>query len=55
MEALWAPYRDGKIRVSLEVVDRQPMPQLEQLEAIFGSRPKAQLYGQRLACLGAQQ
>ena len=39
MEALWAPYRDGRIQVALEVVDRQALPYKERLEQIFGPDP----------------
>ncbi len=55
MEALWAPYRDGRIQVALEVVDRQALPYKERLEQIFGPGPDARRYEQWLQARGIQK
>lgn len=55
MEALWTPYRDGRIQVALKVVDRQALPCKERLEQIFGPGPDARRYEQWLQAQGIQE
>lgn len=52
MESLWTPYRDGRIRVDLTVVDRQALPWQQRLKEIFGEGADARLYEQRLTVMG---
>lgn len=53
LEALWAPYRDHRIQINLEVVDRNQRDLLlrERLEKIFAQPENVQKYTQRLASL----
>lgn len=52
METLWTPYRDGRIRVDLAVVDRQALPWQQRLKEIFGAGADALLYEQRFMAMG---
>lgn len=52
METLWAPYRDGRIRVGLTVTDRQAMPWQLRLQELFGAGADARLYEQRFTVMG---
>lgn len=52
MERLWTPYRDGRIRVDLTVVDRQSLPWQQRLKEIFGVGADARLYEQRFTVMG---
>lgn len=52
METLWTPYRDGRIRVALEVVDRQALPLRERLESLFGTGATARRYEALFAARG---
>ena len=52
MERLWEPYRDGRIRVDLTVLDRQDLPWQQRLKEIFGAGPDARLYEQQFTIMG---
>lgn len=57
LETLWKPYKEGRIQVNLQVVDRGKDHLLlsERLEDIFSQNALAQKYAHRLAALGAEE
>lgn len=57
LESLWSPYREGRIQVDLQVVDRGKDHLLlsERMEDIFGQEVLAQKYTHRFTALGAEE
>lgn len=56
LEELWTPYRDGRIRVDLQVVDRgkKTLPLQDRLEELFTSPDHARKYYMRLTALSGE-
>lgn len=54
LQELWTPYRDGRIQLHLEVVDRSDahLPLLDRLTEIFSSAERARQYARRFTSLG---
>ncbi len=57
LEMLWRPYKEGRIQINLQVVDRGKDHLLlsERLEDIFSQRTLAQKYTHRFTALGAEE
>lgn len=57
LETLWGPYKEGRIQVHLQVVDRGKDHLLlsERLEDIFSLKMLAQKYANRFTALGAEE
>lgn len=54
LQELWTPYRDGRIQLHLDVMDRSDahLPIVERLTEIFSSAERAQYYARRFTSLG---
>ena len=57
LETLWRPYKEGRIQINLQVVDRGKDHLLlsERLENIFSQKALAQKYAHRFTTLGAEE
>ncbi|WP_294448762.1 DEAD/DEAH box helicase family protein [uncultured Gemmiger sp.] len=55
MEALWAPYRDGRVRVNLAVLDRDGLSTEDRLQELFGPGYLSKRYSNQFSLMGGQE